>query len=150
MHQISVLIPLGVGIAAVFGTILIQALPLRGTVWFARRERRLGHAGRGFWIDTAIVALVVLGALVAHLSEIALWAVIFVLSGEFVDFGTAYYHSAVNFTTLGYGDIILSPRWGLLGPLEAADGMLMFGVSTAMIFTLIQRLAKARFAEAES
>ena len=92
-----------------------------GTVWLARRERRLGHAGRGFWTDTAIVALIVLGALLAHLGEIALWAVIFVLSGEFVDFGTAYYHSAVNFTTL---DIILSPRWRLLGlwkpPLECS------------------------------
>jgi hypothetical protein len=58
------------------------------------------------------------------------------ICGEFHDFSTAYYHSAVNYTTLGYDDLILSPKWRLLGPLEAANGILMFGVSTAMIFTL--------------
>jgi hypothetical protein len=86
-------------------------------------------------------------ALVAHLIEIAFWAVLFVICGEFSDFRTAYYHSAVNYTSLGYGDIIMSPAWRLLGPLETADGMLLFGVSTAMIFAVIQRLAEARFAD---
>jgi hypothetical protein len=85
--------------------------------------------------------------LLAHLIEIALWAVLFVICREFRDFGTAYYHSAVNYTTLGYGDLIMSPSWKLLGPLEAADGMLMFGVSAAIIFTIIQRLIQARFVD---
>ncbi|WP_207231683.1 ion channel [Edaphobacter modestus] len=67
--------------------------------------------------------------------------------GEFQEFGAAYYHSAVNYTTLGYGDVIMSPSWKLLGPLEAADGSLMFGVSTAMIFTVILRLIQTRFAD---
>jgi hypothetical protein len=39
----------------------------------------------------------------------------------------------------------MSPAWKLLGPLEAADGLLMFGVSTAMIFAVVQRLTWARF-----
>jgi len=91
--------------------------------------------------------LVILFAMVAHLIEIALWAVIFLLCGEFADMGTAYYHSAVNFTTLGYGDVLLSPRWRMLGPLEAGNGMLLFGVSTAMVFAVILGLAQERFAE---
>jgi hypothetical protein len=41
----------------------------------------------------------------------------------------------------------MSPSWKLLGPLEAANGMLMFGVSTAMIFAVIQRLVQARFVD---
>jgi hypothetical protein len=41
----------------------------------------------------------------------------------------------------------MSPAWRLLGPLEAANGMLMFGVSTAMVFAVIQRLIEARFAD---
>jgi hypothetical protein len=69
------------------------------------------------------------------------------LCGEFPAFATAYYHSAVNYTTLGYGDLIMTPAWRLLGPLEAATGMLMFGVSTAIIFAVIQRLILARFAD---
>jgi hypothetical protein len=81
------------------------------------------------------------------LIEIALWALLFVLCREFTDFAAAYYHSAVNYSTLGYGDFIMSPSWKLLGPLEAANGALMFGVSTAMIFAVIQRLVLARFAD---
>jgi len=61
--------------------------------------------------------------------------------------GIACYHSAVNYTTLGYGDIIMSPSWRLLGPLEAASGILIFGVSTAMIFAAIVRLTQERFAD---
>jgi hypothetical protein len=41
----------------------------------------------------------------------------------------------------------MTPAWRLLGPLEAADGMLMFGVSTAIIFALIQRLIHDRFVD---
>ena len=86
-------------------------------------------------------------AFLAHLIEIALWAGLFVVCGEFQEFGTAYYHSAVNYTTLGYGDLVMTPTWRMLGPLEAADGMLMFGVSTAIIFALTQRLLQDRFVD---
>jgi Ion channel len=79
--------------------------------------------------------------------QVGLWAFVFLLCGEFRDVRTAYYHSAVNFTTLGYGDVLLSPQWRLLGPLEAADGMLLFGVSTAMIFAIIMKLVQARYVE---
>jgi hypothetical protein len=41
----------------------------------------------------------------------------------------------------------MTPPWRMLGPLEAADGMLMFGVSTAIIFALTQRLIQARFVD---
>jgi len=145
-HRIAILVPLAVG-AVVVCTIVIHALPLSATVNFVRRERRLGRAGRSFWIDMGIVAPALLYALVAHLAEIALWALLFVVCGEFSDFGTAYYHSAVNYTSLGYGDLIMTPSWRLLGPLETANGMLMFGVSTAMIFAVIQRLVEARFVD---
>src|SRR3984893_3853113 len=146
-HHIAFLIPVAVGIAAVICTIFIHALPLRATIDFVRREERLGRVGVRFWLDTVIVARVILYALVAHLVEVAFWAVLFVICGEFSDFDTAYYHSAVNYTSLGYGDLIMSPAWKLLGPLEGADGALMFGVSTAMIFAVTQRLILAQFAD---
>ena len=147
-HHIAFLIPVAVGIAAVICTIFIHALPLTATINFVRREERLGRVGVAFWMDTVIVARVMLYALVAHLVEIAFWAVLFVICREFSDFDTAYYHSAVNYTSLGYGDIIMSPAWRLLGPLETADGMLLFGVSTALIFAVIQRLFGTRSASA--
>jgi hypothetical protein len=51
-----------------------------------------------------------------------------------------------SYTTLGYGDLVMSPAWSLLGPLEAANGILMFGVSTATVFA-VMRLIEARFAD---
>jgi Ion channel len=146
-HPIAILVPLAVGIVAVMCTIMIHALPLSATVNFVRRERKRGRFGMSFWIDMGIIALALLGALAAHLIEIALWAVLYLICGEFADFATAYYHSAVNYTSLGYGDIIMSPSWKLLGPLETANGMLLFGVSTAMLFAVIQRLIEARFVD---
>jgi carbon starvation protein CstA len=146
-HRIAVLAPLAVGAVAVLCTIMIHALPLSATVNFVRREQNRGRMGVSFWIDIAIVAFAILYALGAHLAEIALWAGFYVLCGEFADFATAFYHSAVNYTSLGYGDLIMSPSWKLLGPLETANGMLLFGVSTAMIFAVIQRLIEARFVD---
>jgi hypothetical protein len=144
IHSIAILAPLAVGLVPAICTIMIHALPLSATVDFVRRERKLGRAGTNFWIDMGIVVLAILCALVAHLMEIALWAVLYLICGEFADFGTAYYHSAVNYTSLGYGDLIMSASWKLLGPLETANGMLLFGVSTAMIFAVIQRLVSWR------
>jgi hypothetical protein len=146
-HPILLLIPVAVGSVAVICTILIHTLPLSATVSFVRREKRLGHLGVDFRKDMGVVLRIIVYAFVAHLIEVALWAALFVTCGEFSDFATAYYHSAVNYTSLGYGDIIMSPTWKLLGPLETVDGMLLFGVSTGMIFAVIQRLIGARYAE---
>src|SRR5262245_29413594 len=121
--------------------------PLAATINLFRYVRKLGRAGAGALIDLAIVTLVISFAFVAHLVEIALWAVLLIMCGEFQEFASAYYHSAVNYTTLGYGDLLLTPSWRLLGPVEATNGVLMFGVSAAMVFAVIQRLAKARFQE---
>ena len=145
-------VPLAVGACVIATTIIIHAVALNATIAFVRRERGLGIAGKRFWVDFPIVALVISIALVAHLVEMAVWAFSFMVLGELSTFGVAYYHSAVNYTTLGYGpsDVGMSPAWSLLGPLEAADGMLMFGVSTAMIFAVIQRLVESRYLDLRS
>jgi Ion channel len=145
--RIPILIPLAAGAIPTVSTILIHALAIIATVGFVRRERRLGRAGVNFWHDVGIVTLAISFAFAAHLIDIALWAVLFRICGEFSGLGTAYYHSAVNYTTLGYGDLLMTPSWRMLGPLEAADGMLMFGVSTAIIFALTQRLLQDRFVD---
>ena len=147
VHPVAIVTPLIVGAGAVLCTIFIHSLALGATVNFFRRETRLGRAGMRYLIDLAIVVLVMSFAFAAHLIEVAVWAWLFMVCGEFPEFGAAYYHSAVNYSTLGYGDVIMSPAWKLLGPLEAADGSLMFGVSTAMIFAVILRLIRARFAD---
>src|SRR5690348_9536537 len=96
-------------------------------VHFVRHECLLGRAGIRFWRDVIIVFGAALLALMAHLIEIAIWALVFALCREFTHLAPAVYHSAVNYTSLGYGDVVMSARWRLLGPLETADGMLLFG-----------------------
>lgn len=145
MREVAIFTPVIVGIGATICTIGIHALAVGSTVRLVRHERRLGRAGAGFWTNFAIIVAVVLFALTAHLIEMALWAVVFLFCGEFPHLGAAFYHSAMNYTTLGYGDVDMSPAWRMLGPLEAADGMLMFGVSTAMVFAVIQGLVQSRF-----
>jgi hypothetical protein len=145
--RIPIFLPLAVSAIPIVCTIFTRGLAVMATVNFVRRERRMGRAGVSFWKDVGIVTLAISFALAAHLVEIALWAVLFIVCGEFPGFGVAYYHSAVNYTTLGYGDLVMTASWRLLGPLEAADGMLMFGVSTALIFALTQRLIQDRFVD---
>jgi Ion channel len=146
-QRFALLKPLVVGAIPVVFTIFTHALAVMATLGFVRYEKRLGREGVSFWNDFVMVMLTMSFTLSAHLIEIAWWAILFIFCGEFQDFGTAYYHSAVNYTTLGYGDLIMTPAWRLLGPLEAANGMLMFGVSTAMIFAVMQRLIQARFVD---
>jgi hypothetical protein len=145
--QVAVLLPIVAGSTTALCTILIHSLAMAASVNLFRRERKLGRVGSGLGIDLAIFVLAISFAFVAHLTEIALWAALFVICGEFKSFELAYYHSAVNYTTLGYGDLIMTPSWKLLGPLEAANGALMFGVSTAMVFAIAQRLMRAKFGD---
>lgn len=61
---------------------------------------------------------------------------------EFSSLSEAVYFSIVTFTTLGYGDISLSSDWRLLSGLEAINGIMLIGWSTAMMFSLIQNIYK--------
>ena len=146
-QQVAILVPLAVGVCAIVSTIVIHALALVAVVNFVRREKGLGRVGARFWADVSIVIVAMSFTLAAHLVEISLWAILFMACGEFHEFGLAFDHSAVNYSTLGYGNVVMTPSWRLLGPLEAMDGMLMFGVTTAMIFAVIQRLVKTRYAD---
>jgi len=97
-----------------------------------------------FWGAAAVLGSALAALLATAVAQIALWAAAFVVCGEFADFEDAFYHSAVNFTTLGYGDIVMSRRWRLLGPLEAINGSLMLGLSAAMLYSVLGQVAEAR------
>ncbi len=77
-----------------------------------------------------------------NLLQITLWGTLFLALGEFTEFYEAVYHSAVNFASLGYGDIVMSKSWKLLGPLEAVNGVLMIGMSGAALMAVLQQLIR--------
>jgi len=143
--RIPFLLPLAVGAVMVALTLAIHSLAVIATVQLFRHEKKVGRAGSSTLMDVSIVFRVNWFAFIAHAVEIGLWALLFMMCGEFRYFGTALYHSAVNYSTLGYGDIVMGAKWRLLGPIEAANGALLFGVSTAMIFAVIQGLVAIRY-----
>ena len=149
-EHIAILLPLGIAIAMTFCTVVIQALAMMPMIHFVHYELRVGRAGVRFRKDVAIVAGATLVALCAHLVAIATWAIVFSLCGEFSQLAEAVYHSGLNYTTLGDSDVVMSPAWRLLAPLEGANGMLMFGVSTAILFAIIQRLIQTRLSQPSS
>jgi hypothetical protein len=102
------------------------------------------HGELGYWRSVGVMMIVTLITAVTHLIEIALWAIVLLLCGEVATFETAIYVSAENYTALGYGDIVLSGRWRLLGPLEAINGLLLFGLSTAVMFAVLNHLITNR------
>ena len=75
--------------------------------------------------------------LLLHLAEAVVWALFLVWIGGLPDLETAMYFSLTSYTTVGYGDVLLSPRWRLLGPIEAAVGILMLGWSTGILIAVI-------------
>ena len=76
----------------------------------------------------------------AHLIEIVIWGLFYIALGVAAKPGDAFYLAFVNYTTLGYGDILPVAYWRALGPFAAMNGVLMFGWSTAVIFDVLRRV----------
>jgi hypothetical protein len=133
-----------VGTGALLGSLLSYAMATALIVHLVVRPIRTRNIALGFWKGVAFMMIVSLVTAAAHLIQIALWAVAFLLVGEISTFEKAFYYSAENYTALGYGDIVVSERWRLLGPLEAINGLLLFGLSTAVMFAVMSHLIASR------
>ena len=125
------------GLPTMVVCLFLQSLLLVAVVHYYRRHENLIR-NPSIWASMVVIKSVMLILLAGNLAQISIWAVLFLLLGEFEQFGEAFYHSAVNFSTLGYGDFVMSDQHKLLGPLEAVNGILMVGVSTAMLMTGLQ------------
>lgn len=124
------------GIPMMIVCLLLQAMLASAAIRYYRQRRRL--IARSFWTTTGVIVGVMMLLTAGNLAQVAVWALLFRLLGEFQLYGEAFYHSAVNFATLGYGDIVMSATHKLLGPLEAINGALMIGASTATLMVAFQ------------
>jgi hypothetical protein len=134
------LLTLALGSALTIGNMAIQVMAVVVVVRLLLAGLRAGRLDEGLATDVYVICVVLAVLFVGHLLQFATWALLFRWIGEFADFGTAFYHSAVNFTSLGYGDIVMSDRWRLLGGLEAANGVLMFGLSAGTILSVMNQI----------
>jgi hypothetical protein len=105
------------------------------------RSKDVIHANVGRHPTLRLVGIMIAAVsilMAAHLLEVAIWAVAYALVGATPQGTENLYFAFVNYTTLGYGDIIPVARWRLLGPLTAMNGVLLFGWSTAVIYHVLR------------
>ena len=137
--------PLIIGSATVFVSMGIQIIAV---VFMLQYLERLMSGGTenftGLSRNIYILSIVLLMLFIGHLVQVGIWAVLFVYLGEFGDFTTSFYHSMVNFASLGYGDIVMMDDWRLLGAIEACNGVLMFGLSAGTLLSVMTHLINAK------
>ena len=97
------------------------------------------------------LAFVVLAVFLAHVIEIWIWAIFYYLTASISEIPTleaALYFSTSSFTTVGFGDLVLSEDWRLLSSFEATNGMILFGWSTAFIFAAVRHIYSRLYRDA--
>jgi hypothetical protein len=95
------------------------------------------------WLLTRVAAVTVL----AHLTEIAIWAGFYYWREALPSFETSFYFSSVTYATIGYGDIVLPQPWRVIAAMEGLTGILMCGWSGAFFFAAVNRLYILRHAD---
>ena len=90
--------------------------------------------------EILLVGMMIAAILASHGFQIWLWAAVWLALGAFVEMQEALYFSAVTYTTLGYGDIVLGPSIRLFSTFSAVSGLLSFGVSIVLLVGLVSRL----------
>lgn len=135
-----------IGLPVILFCLALQAVFIAISLRIYLRMRPYTQASRALLPDILVLSAVMLLLLLGNCLQMAGWAGLFMLLGEFDNFVTALYFSGVTFATLGYGDLVLSPQWRLLSALEAANGILMFGVSTAVMTAAVSDVFKHNLA----
>jgi hypothetical protein len=97
-----------------------------------------------FWRVTLLLVGVAWVLLSLHLVEIGLWALFYWWQRCLPDLESSLYFSGVTYTTLGYGDVLLSKDWRLLAPLEALTGIMMSGLSVSFFFVVVSKVVAVR------
>ena len=137
---------LGLSIMAVC-LLLEVCLIINALKHYRRNEGKIQNPK--YFSGMRVIGSIMLILVIGNIAQIGIWASLFMFLGEFTNFSAAFYHSAVNFSTLGYGDIVMSDQHRLLGPLEAVNGVLMIGVSTAALMAIFQDAFKKTFTNLE-
>jgi hypothetical protein len=86
-----------------------------------------------------LVALTVLLLTLLHGVDSSAWAAAYVALGARPDFPSAMPYSLSAMTTFGHANIFLAEHWQLMGALEALNGMMLFGLTTAFLFAVLER-----------
>ena len=101
--------------------------------------------GHGLVYAALALVMTTLWLMLLHMIQIVVWAEVYLhLVGivELQDIETALYFSAVTYTTLGYGDVVLHDHWRIMSAIEAMNGIMLFGWSTALLFGVVREIIR--------
>jgi len=83
---------------------------------------------------TVVLATILLGV------EAAIWAAVYRFLGALPDYRSAMLYSLSAITSYGHANLFLEDHWKMMGALEALNGMLLFGLTTAFLFAMIEKV----------
>jgi hypothetical protein len=134
---------IAVGSGMMVLTIVIHALFMVLGAKAARWRRSHFDISGSETLKAVMLSVLTVWMFIAIVLEAWLWALIYLfnpLITALPDMETAFYFSMVTFTTLGYGDVTLTGEWRTLASIQAANGVIIFGWTTALIFYFIQNI----------
>jgi hypothetical protein len=121
-------------------TVILHAysLGLLNAEVIARLNKR-GGLGRPLSIPSVLIGATALSLTVLHGVESAIWGIAYRLLGAATDNKSAMLYSLNALTSYGHEELHLAPHWKLMGALEALNGWILFGLTTAFLFSVVQR-----------
>ena len=129
--------------------IVIHALVMTAVVR-ASQATAVKAASRPNLVLIAVMVATVSVLMAAHACEVIVWSLAYGLVDAAPADTKLLYFAFVNYTTLGYGDVVPVERWQLLGPMTAMNGVLLFGWSTAVIFEVLRKAMAVKASATDS
>ena len=118
--------------------IAIHSLVMTTVVRVAHREGAERRASPSLFLIVVMIPTVSI-LMITHALEVVVWSFVYTLVGAAPADADLLYFAFVNYTTLGYGDVVPVARWRLLGPVTAMNGVQLFGWATAVIFEVLRK-----------
>jgi voltage-gated potassium channel len=120
-------------------TLAIECAGMSVLIRWVRADFARGIKTQSLWHTALLMIRFTSMMILLHLLQILLWAAFYRVRC-LPTWESCFYFSAASYSTVGYGDIVLSPVWRLLGPVEAIMGVLMCGMSVSALFAIAARL----------
>lgn len=133
-------IQLMIGAFLICITVIIHAIVLDRLIYINEKYKNDVRLKLGKYWKIPILVFSVLGTFSAHILQIWIWAMFYMLIGVFTHFSDALYFSTTTFTTVGFGDVVIGDNWRLVSSFQGANGFMLFGWSTAFIFEVMSGL----------